>query len=391
MKTDPLTNDELERYVNGDMSPEEMHQAELKMAGNPIYDDAIEGFKASGAGLAGFAALQSQFETSIGASGASSVSGAAGSSAFGQVMGLCFGVALTTVIGIGVAHESVQKSTDNHTGESHQTVLLDHEEAPEEDMLIAYDEVVIEEELIEAIEIELKDVAPVAQNKAITYEKALENQPATLVDDVSEIEETKPAPTPVTPVEIEPVVGVEFDKTIEVHSNVQIIYLHELKTVDLSKLYKRSIKIRNIHALSGTPAFSEQKLDDGVTMNHMKPYIYIPYQSYLNDAMAKFEANNFKGALKDYKVILSHYKDDINAHFYGALCYYNLGKPDKAIDYFNVVLNDQINSFDQEAEFYKALCLIEAGKKQEAARLLEKIENDGLFYSKRARAERMAL
>ncbi len=390
MKTDPLTNEELERYVNGDMSPEEMYQAELKMAGNPIYDDAIEGFKASGAGLAGFAALQSQFETSIGASSASSATGAAGSSAFGQVMGLCFGVAFTTVIGLGVAHESVQEQT-NDSESNHQIALNETHDEVSEETLIAYDEVIEEDVLIEAIEIELKDADPVAENKAITYEKALKNQPTTLVDDVVEDVAEVPEPTPVSPVEIDPVEGVKFDKTVEVHSNVQIVYLHELKTVDLSKLYKRSIKIRNIHALSGTPAHSEIKLDDGETMNHLKPYIYIPYQKYLNDAMAKFEANNFKSALKDYKVILSHYKDDINAHFYGALCYYNLGKPTKAIDYFDAVLDDQINSFDQEAEFYKALCLIEAGHKQEASRLLEKIENDGLFYAKRARAERMAL
>ena len=61
----------------------------------------------------------------------------------------------------------------------------------------------------------------------------------------------------------------------------------------------------------------------------------------LNDAMKDFEENNFKAALKSYRVILEHYPQDINAYFYGALCYYNLGKADKAIIYFdNVIANE---------------------------------------------------
>jgi len=69
------------------------------------------------------------------------------------------------------------------------------------------------------------------------------------------------------------------------------------------------------------------------------------------------------------------------------LCYYNLGKPEKAIEFFNLVTKDQINSFDQEAALYIALSYAQAGDKEQAKSLLTKIQEEGNFYAKRATEE----
>jgi len=86
-------------------------------------------------------------------------------------------------------------------------------------------------------------------------------------------------------------------------------------------------------------------------------------------------------------VLLKLDKTDVNANFYSGMSFYFLGKFNKALSYFDNVIQNPNNIFDQEAEFYKAICLKKAGQTTEAETLFRKIISDNGFYANRALEE----
>ena len=100
--------------------------------------------------------------------------------------------------------------------------------------------------------------------------------------------------------------------------------------------------------------------------------------------MGKFYTNYFKDALKDFNTIIQQFPDDLNAHFYGGLGYYNIGLNQKAIEYFDAVLETNTLTFAQEALWYKALSLINANQINDAKEILTRIIEANGFYAKRA-------
>ena len=387
MKTEPLSNEELERYLSGDMSPAEMHAAELKMSSSDLFSDALEGIQSHPQGLSGFEALQQRFESGLSSTGAATGTTTTG---LGSMIGAGFGIALVTVLGLSVANEHLREAPET----PEKVVMVVSNDQPEaetsfEDPVTPVDEV-DEQAVSETVDRELETIKPLGESEVISFEKTLAYQPETRIDSAVVIDPV----VPVDPVAPMPSVGHDqpvptYDPKKEVVSNVKLVYLHDLKCVDMSQLYEKQIKIRNMNAMSGTRAYSAEKAEenDNPVEVYQSLYIYIDYLDYLGVAMAKFEDNEHKTALKHLKVVLNHYPADVNAHFYGALCYYNLGKPSKAIRYFDMVLRNQINAFDQEAEFYKAMSLKRAGKERQAKELFRKISSEGKFYSDRAEDE----
>ena len=107
------------------------------------------------------------------------------------------------------------------------------------------------------------------------------------------------------------------------------------------------------------------------------------YNDFLDKGLFKFKKEKYSEAIVIFDEILKQYPNDINALFYNGLSFYKLKKYNKAIKYFNLVINDKINIFDQEAEWNKALCLLETNK-AEGKKLLQKIADDAGFYSQKA-------
>ena len=173
-------------------------------------------------------------------------------------------------------------------------------------------------------------------------------------------------------------------KNIVFH-NAPTVYLHDLLVVDYSKIYKESIPVNSV-SLSGTPAYQSNPEDANEAPVSGLNTVYIPYKEYLKSAMEKFSKNKFKAALKDYQVILTHYPEDINALFYGGLCYYNINRPDKAIINFDYVMTHHHNTFIEEAKWYKAQSLVELEQREAAKLLLHQIIEEDGFYSKQAKA-----
>ena len=372
METDQLSNDELQQYLSGGLSASEKHRIELIIASDPFLSDAVEGYTAANLDMTSFDAMGDRFQSQINASGS-------GSSSIGAwIAGAVFTTA--TVLGIGLANNMLNSTEIHHAPVAVQAI------AEATDM-----EEVTDEEISAEIEAELVTAEPILDQEVITYSKKRENQPLTVASEEVQITSAPEEPETVETVLLE---AVEIPKAEEVDikttvvSNTNIRYVHELVTVDFEDKRNWRIRVRNTTSInSGLRAY---RADYSYDRNRheqpsvIAPYSYVFYNDFLDSALYLYKVNNYRSALKAFKVMISQFPDDVNAHFYGALCYYNLGKAEKAINFLNEVLKNDVNTFDQEAQYYKALSLKQAGYAQHARDLFNKIVREGKYFAKQA-------
>jgi tetratricopeptide (TPR) repeat protein len=176
-----------------------------------------------------------------------------------------------------------------------------------------------------------------------------------------------------------PVVG--NSKTL-VYNLVDEFYLHDFKLIDYRKFRDAPIKKRKLVPV-GTPA-DQEYYDNENSEDFVWKEVDISYVDFLNESMEFFEKSNYKKALKRFNTILNTYEDDINAHFYGGLCYYNLGQYEKAIDHFDQSYDLELGNFRQEALWFKAKAFVEMNEIERANELLNRIASESKFYSKDA-------
>ncbi|MEX1192566.1 MAG: hypothetical protein WED10_03720 [Brumimicrobium sp.] len=159
------------------------------------------------------------------------------------------------------------------------------------------------------------------------------------------------------------------------------VYLNDFKLVDY-RVYRDAPIKTGLHIPAGTPANQESKTD--ISEANEEKEVEIPYIEYIEKTMGYFESSSYKKALKRYNIILSTYPDDVNANFYGGLCYYNLGEFDKAINYLNKSYTIEFGNFREEAMWFKSKALIENGQLKASKILLEQIIKEDGFYSREA-------
>ncbi len=160
------------------------------------------------------------------------------------------------------------------------------------------------------------------------------------------------------------------------------IYLSDLKLVDY-RAYRTRPEIPSEQiTFMGTSADQEKKqtLHD----NPEWKSIDIPYHDYLSQTMEQFKAGNFKQALNRANAILEFYPNDINALFYGGLCYYNLSEMDQAVNAFQQVIANQFSNFDEEALWYLANAYDLKNDKVKAKELFQAIVAQKGYYAKQA-------
>jgi len=198
-------------------------------------------------------------------------------------------------------------------------------------------------------------------------------------------------------IELEPLKPIMNSQTREiqvekiVQSNIKVTYLHHFLVVDYRDLYTAGIvkEVIQHDVNSGTPVWLEHKNDEvnAVNQDPIVQTVKIPYLEFLKDAQLKYKKNQYKTSLKDYHRILKQYPQDVNALFYGGLCYYNLNKPNRAVQYFDNVINNSVNTFQQEGEFYKALSLLALNKFGQGNGLLQQIIEKGGYYTEQAKEQ----
>jgi hypothetical protein len=160
------------------------------------------------------------------------------------------------------------------------------------------------------------------------------------------------------------------------------VYLNDFKLVDYrSYRSKPEIQSKQI-TLSGTPA--DQGNNTIESESTAWKSIDIPYHDYITQTTEQFKTGNFKQTLNRTQYILNFYPDDINALFYGGLCFYNLNEIDQAIESFQKVIANPFNNFDEEALWYLANAYDLKNDKTKARELFQLISNQKGYYAKQA-------
>ncbi len=156
--------------------------------------------------------------------------------------------------------------------------------------------------------------------------------------------------------------------------------------VDYGKIYTKAPSIKKIE-FSGTSAALENK--DDVLNEGQQPAVIItieiPYKDYMAETQLLFGKNDFKSALKRYKVVLKAYPEDLNAHFYSGLCYYNIGKYSLAHKHFDLAEKHPYNTFKIDAQWYNAKTFYVEKKDEECKVVLKKIISDNDYYASQAK------
>lgn len=366
-KNNPVTREEMQRYLEGNLSAKDKTKVEEKMLDDEFSSEASEGFMENNVAFAEVSSLNAAWETKT-----KSTSTKGYNYKYWFIGTLTVAVLSISLIAYLLTNKENPKEEDSKLAKN----KVEKSSPLVENTL----EVSMTDEQLEEEIIEIKEATHISERKQITYEKTIASQPTTVETKIPEDISIVVDPNNVDGKKVEEIVVKEDKKIVE--SNVKMLYIKNLKAVDYSILYTNHIAKKE-WILTGTSADKETSSSEGVIAEHVIKYI--PYKDFLIEGLTMFSKNDYKGALGHLLTIQQQYPDDVNASFYSGLCYYNLGKTRQAINMFDKSISNSITTFKEESEWYKALSLLEDGKKSEAKELIKKIESEGGFYAKAAR------
>lgn len=228
---------------------------------------------------------------------------------------------------------------------------------------------------------------PIAPKKIILAKTLQENfqskqeQPETHSDPPGE----EGPVTELKPKEPEEIKENRFAHTEQLSSKAAEMYIHDLLVVDYRKYRSRPVIKTEQVIITGTSADMESR-ESRIEDTDWKQ-VEIPYIDYISKTMGVFSKGNYKKALTRYLEILKTYPDDLNASFYGALCYYNLGEFEKAYGLFSDCKTHKFTNFHEESAWYGAKSLLAMEETEKAKKQLEEIVRARGFYSEKAKTE----
>ncbi len=354
----------VKKYIAGELSNAERHALEKAALNDPFLADALEGFEEINP--TSIDSLEEKFE----------VNASQGSGFTGK---LFLGIGLAAAIGI---------ATFLWTDAEVENVLVENSVEESSDILESED---AENKEVSEVEIELKKNKEII-DRIVKEEEVLLTETVELPEEKFEFEEEELEAIPFE--EIEPIEKIESSKVdteptkksqakMIRASNMDLDYFYHLKVVDYGDIYRKSIKIdRNIS--NGTPAFMEQQeTDNGVSIDFDES-VWIDYMDYLEPTMRLVSKGKNKVALGNFDKIFENFPDDANAQFYSGLCNFYLKRYKTAIEHFDAVKENTINTFHEEADWHRLLSYKASGQKALFNMLREDIIKLGGFYSERA-------
>lgn len=95
------------------------------------------------------------------------------------------------------------------------------------------------------------------------------------------------------------------------------------------------------------------------------------------NAMVSYKTGAYTKAINDWQKLLKEQPGNDTLKYFVGSAYLANKNQEKAILYFDSVIETPNSVFKQEAQWYKALSLIYLGKKQDAILLLEQVEHAG--------------
>lgn len=223
----------------------------------------------------------------------------------------------------------------------------------------------------------LKDLEKQVSYKLVSQEQQdKEEESLVIIDSVS----TSIKLEKVEQIKVEPITQ---ESSVDVSTiKIPLISLHGLINVNYSKIESGYTVKKQKVVMNGVPANMENNQVRNNKPSHELVVQKIPYHSYLKDVQFYFSKNKFKKALKGYKEILKQHPSDLNAHFYSAICYYNINQSSKALEHLKVVNEHQYDTFREEGEWYTVLSLLDLKKYKAANSVLQNvIKREGFYYN----------
>lgn len=341
-----ITAELLNKYFNGELSEKEKNALEKLALDDPFLQNAMEGFEISPESLKKHIERQNTLGKKF--------------NRIYLITGLLLTAALSAILVI------LHKNPEN------QNVISNPPENQTENQTTE----------VEIFPVSIDTLTPAPIEEQIQVSEVVKNK--------KEIQKTIsyndiPGETPIV-IEEELTITEEFE-IIPENVNLSVVelvpatHLHDLFVVDYRRIKREHTDIYYTkYVFSGTPAEFESEHTQN-TSEMLETRVDMPYWDYLRKSMEVFAKGNYKNALNRYIIILEQYPEDMNAFFYGGLCYYNLGNFNKALEFFDQVLIIDLNAFKEESTWYKAKTLIKLSRKNEAKLLLDEIIATGGFYA----------
>jgi len=339
----------LKRYYSGEMQEAEKNELERAAMDDPFLMEAMEGFESDPGSFDAF--YEKKFNQSKKT----------------QIRYLSIGVLLTSLLIITLLN--IPKEKENKISDNNNPIL-----SLDDSQKNAVDFEYIPEEIVELVEISDSEMITPQQisrskkelQKQINYPNVNDNEPIIIDEDI------------IIP---EDYTIIQEKRNLRYVEQVPATYLFDLFVVDYRRIEREKKQISYIqYEFSGTSADIENQTTNGKS-DFFERKIDVPYFEYLKSAMENFHKSQYKSALTKFIIINEQYPDDLNALFYGGLCYYNLGKFSAAINHFNLVLLTDVNAFKEESLWYKAKAQIKLNQKDDAKKTLTEIISSDGFYS----------
>lgn len=364
----PLTEQEIKDYLSGKLNDQQRKAIELKMAQDEFNMAAMAGFEESPEAMKGFENIKGQIHSNIAKKGKK----------WQFHHTLIVSVALMGLTMLASKFIFPDHGQTTLPEETQEEVLTPQDTVAEEPVIV---EELSDEEIEKAVVLDPLNIVHASEvivSSPVIIDSTLQEDPAQEELAIQEsIEIKKVANTGLSNIEVP-------TKDDIIYSNVPLIYINNFLLVDYSKIYITPPTVEQTQIFGTSPALEnkEDSLSDIFDDNIQT--IEISYKDYLGETQELFEKHEFKTALKRYKVIMNKYPEDLNAHFYSALCYYNIGKYDLALQHFKIARNHPFNTFEIDAEWYTAKTLNQMGKTTACKKLLNKIIDGGQYYAPQA-------
>lgn len=346
----PPTREQLERYVQGDLSATEQHAVELHLEADPLLREAAEGLQRPGA-LSGWRDLAK--------------AGRGGQR--GWMMRTI--VAGVSIIALGTYF--ILRGTTSPASVAPQHVAPPRTDAGTERIPA------LVESTLQVVHAELDRVKADTET-AVTIPTQERFQRALPLDrregeggveriDAQAVTLERPLGS-TTPV---PARG----KVPSRHT----VFLHDLKLVDPVELYGDG---GGDLSSPGVPA----NVDLSRTETHPAPRTVQRYMDFMDGALGAVAHGDDRRALDDLYFLLAQYPNDVNAQFYAGLVSYRLGLYPRAIRLLQAAASNPIDNFREEANWYAALSTLRKDGPKAARPALERIAGAGGFYAGQAEA-----
>lgn len=348
-------NQQLDRYFNGKMTKLEMHQLEKEALSDHFLKDAMDGYTETASGLNHYNqhvhdrfAINYKFWVI-------------------SILSVALIIMSTLYFTKKDIEQPIISQTDIQKNETPETVIINQE------FELLPKEIESMETIAVASQIHHEKVInDFTENQTYHSEDNQENSNIVLVDPNQLILEEEELP----------------EIIIAKQNNKKIIYpyryYYNMAIVDYSRFENR-VKLINktIYTFSGLNASFESNTARN-NQELIEQTVQVSYLEYLEETIYYFSKDKCKSALKRLKTISSQYKNDLNALFYGGLCYYNLGNFHLALESFEKILQLKEGPFTEEAQWYMAKTLIKLKHPSKAKALLADIILFNGYYKEQA-------